>query len=462
MEKEALNSNASLTWKQYLLLVIPITLAAVSTPLLGAVDTAVVGRMPDPAYIGGVAIGTLIFNTIYWLLGFLKVGTSGFTAQASGNQNQQELILAFIRPAFLAVCFGVLFILLQVPIEKAAFLLIEATPLVGQLASEYYAIRIWGAPFALLGYCIFGWLIGSARVKLSLALQLYMNFINIILSILFVLVFNFGVKGVAFATLFAEISTVMIGLYFLKKFDVFSFEYFKSRIMFDKVKFMAMLKMNRDLFIRTICLLTVFGFFTARGSALGVDILAANAILFQIHYLVAYMYDGLAGANSILTGKAIGQRHYPLYKQMLKLSFIGGLVLSTCIFVILLLFKDPLIAVFTTLESLREIAIDYYFWILLYPFVTFWGLLLYGMFTGATEGIPIRNSTMLALLLFFLVYVISYPTLGNHGLWLSFISFSLGRTLFLGLYTPRLQTKLKSICGITTETKNERTKSLSI
>ncbi|OIJ12480.1 MATE family efflux transporter [Anaerobacillus alkalilacustris] len=446
MHKETLSSTTNFTWKQYLALVVPITLAAVTTPLLGAVDTAVVGRMPDPSYIGGVAIGTLIFNTIYWLLGFLKVGTSGFTAQASGNQNQQELISAFIRPAFLAICFGVLFILLQIPIEKAAFLLIESTPLVERMASDYFSIRIWGAPFALLNYCILGWLIGSSRVKVSLTLQLYMNISNIILSILLVLVFQFGVKGVAFATLFSEVSTVIIGLVLLKRLNVFSLSYLKSGAFFDKAKFMTMLKMNRDLFIRTVCLLTVFGFFTARGSAMGVEILAANAILFQIHYLIAYMYDGLAGANSILTGKAIGQQNYLLFKQTKKMSFVWGIALSTSMFLLLLIFRDPLLFLFTSLDSLKELTVNYYFWILLYPFVTFWGLLLYGMFTGATEGVPIRNSTILALLLFFLVFTVSFPSMQNHGLWLSFLSFSLGRTLFLGAYTSRLHAKLKRVC----------------
>jgi MATE family multidrug resistance protein len=445
MRKPALDKT-SITTKQYLFLVIPITLSAVTTPLLGAVDTAVVGRMPDPTYIGGVAIGTLIFNTIYWLLGFLKVGTSGFTAQASGMKQPQELIAAFVRPALLAVSFGLLFIILQIPIEKSAFLLIETTPSVKQLASDYFSIRIWGAPFALLNYCVLGWLIGSARVKLSLALQLYMNISNIFLSVFLVLGLNLGVKGVAFATLFAEVSTVIIGLFVLNKLAIFSFKNWRTNAFLQKEKFVSMLKMNRDLFIRTLCLLSMLGFFTAKGSELGVEILAANAILIQIHYLLAYMYDGLAGANSILTGRALGQSNYELFKRTKALSFIWGLGLSVVMVILLFVFKEPFLALFTTIDSVKDLALTYYFWILLYPLVTFWGLLLYGMFTGATEGAPIRNSMIVSLILFFAVYALTFPSWQNHGLWLAFIVFSFGRTIFLWAYISRLHTKIAQVC----------------
>ncbi|GAE36487.1 MATE family efflux transporter [Halalkalibacter akibai] len=426
------------TQKQYLVLAIPLVISGISTPILGAVDTAVVGRIPDPALIGGVAIGAVIFNTMYWLLGFLRVSTSGFTAQAQGAGNQQEMILSFIRPMIIAVIFGLLFVLIQKPVLELALFLIGSSEAVSSFASTYFFIRIWGAPFILLSYVLIGWLVGMGHVKLSLALQIFMNLLNIILSIILVLHMGMGIEGVAFATLISEVTAVLFGaciVFRLKGYNLFRID-FKS-IMNTK-SLLKMLKVNRDLFLRTVCLLTMTGIFTAKGASMGEVTLAANAILLQIQYLVAYLFGGFANASGILVGRAIGGRNYSVYKRSFSLSaewgFFTAIMLSICI----LLFGDFIIALFTTIVDVQEVTKEYLLWMVLFPFVGFWGLQLEGIFSGATEAKSIRDSIILALLVFLIALWIMLPSYNNHGLWFAFIVFSLSRSLFLSMFIPKL------------------------
>jgi multidrug resistance protein, MATE family len=200
--------------KEYLHLAIPLVISGISTPLLGAVDTAVVGRLPDPASIGGVAIGAVIFNTMYWLLGFLRVSTSGFTSQTEGLKDQKEVLLSFFRPMMMAALFGVLFLLFQVPILQISLNILGGNEEVSDIAASYFSIRIWGAPFVLLSYVMIGWLIGMGKVRLALATQILMNGLNILLDFIFVLGFGMGVVGVAFATLISEVT--MAELHFIQ------------------------------------------------------------------------------------------------------------------------------------------------------------------------------------------------------------------------------------------------------
>lgn len=431
-----------LNHRSYLALAIPLIISTITTPLLGAVDTAVVGQLPDPAYIGAVAVGTMIFNTMYWLFGFLRVSTSGFAAQANGANDHLQGILALTRPFLIAVAVGISFILLQAPIEHLALTLINPASDVRAFVSDYFNIRIWGVPFTLLNYVILGWLMGMSMIKVSIMLQVFMNLMNIALDLLFVHVFSWAVSGVAIATLLSEVTAFMIGFMIIWKAASFEWKFPPLEAVFGFISLKKMMSVNRDLFIRTLCLLTVFNLFTAKGASFGTEVLAANAVLIQIHYMMAYLFDGFANASSILVGKAIGGRDVSLYKKTLKLSCQWAVFSSFLIAGIYYLYSAGMIRLFTRIPAVIELANTYGAWLILFPLAASFGIILYGIFTGATEAAPVRNSMILALMVYLAVQFTAVPNMNNHGLWLAFIAFSLGRSAFLAMYVPSLTRKL--------------------
>ncbi|MEH7117802.1 MATE family efflux transporter [Neobacillus vireti] len=428
--------------RAYLSLAIPLTISTMTTPLLGAVDTAVVGQLPDPAYIGGVAVGTLIFNTLYWVFGFLRVSTSAFAAQANGANDPDQGILALSRPFLLAIAVGICFILLQWPIEYLALKLFSADSVVSQFAAEYFRIRIWGAPFTLMNYVILGWLMGMAKIKESLFLQVLMNVLNMILAILFVHVFSFAVKGVAAAALIAEVTASTVGLLMIIKASPVVWQFPSFQELVDTKSMKKMFNVNKDLFIRTISLLVVINMFTAKGASFGTDLLAANAVLFQIHYIMAYFFEGFANATSILVGKAVGSNDKELYNKTLTLSKQWSVIIAFVIACIYGLLQKQIFALFTNLSSVIDLSMTYGRWLILYPFAACFGLVIYGVFTGATEIAPVRNSMIYAMIVYILLQITVTPIWHNHGLWLAFIVYTVGRSGFLIMYTPRLNKKL--------------------
>ncbi|KLV29961.1 MATE family efflux transporter [Priestia megaterium] len=433
--------------RTYLTLAIPLTISTMTTPLLGAVDTAVVGQLPAPAYIGGVAVGTLIFNTLYWVFGFLRVSTSAFAAQANGASDPDQGVLALSRPFLLAVIVGLLFILLQWPIEHAALLVISPDADVSRFAVEYFRIRIWGAPFTLMNYVILGWLMGMAKIKESLCLQILTNVLNMLLAILFVHVFSFDVQGVATATLIAEVTAFILGVFIILKTSPFKWKMPSIQALMDTNSMKKMFNVNKDLFIRTICLLVVINMFTAKGASFGTEFLAANAVLFQIHYIMAYFFDGFANASSILVGKAVGSNDKELYKKILTLSRQWSVITAVTIASLYALFQEQVIGLFTNLPDVIELSLTYGVWLIIYPFVACFGLVLYGVFTGATEIAPVRNSMIYAMIVYIIIQITATPIWHNHGLWLAFIIYTMGRSGFLVMYTPQLNKKLLQLKG---------------
>lgn len=429
--------------RQYLALSVPLIISGLSTPLLGAVDTAVMGQLPNPAYIGGVAIGSLIFNYLYWLLGFLRFSTSGFTAQAQGANNQTEVIMSLLRPMGLAVIFGALFIVLQIPIKQIAFIFLEPSTAVENHAIQYFDVRIWGAPLTLLNYVILGWLIGMSKVRLSLFIQLFMNLMNILLDLIFVKIFLMGTVGVAAASLIAECSALVIGLTFLawnKQIKGFPWNW---SLFLHKASITKMLKINGDHFIRTLFLLTVFGLFTAKGTSMGEEILAANAILMQIQFIMAYILGGFANASSILVGRAIGERNNKLFNHTIKLTAIWSGSVSLLLALVLYVAGDEMITWFTAILEVQQASSEYLPWLIIFPLVGFWGLQLNGIFTGATAAKQIRNSMILSFIIFQLAVWLFVPLWKNHGLWFAFILFTFARSFFLGRYLPELSRTLQ-------------------
>ncbi|OLO38027.1 MATE family efflux transporter [Alkalihalophilus pseudofirmus] len=437
-----IKNNQKFSHREYLILAIPLIISGISTPILGAVDTAVVGRIPDPASIGGVAIGAVIFNTMYWVLGFLRVSTSGFTAQADGANNQKEMILSFLRPMIIAIVFGLFFIILQKPILHIALALIGGSEAVSSFAASYFSIRIWGAPFALLGYVMVGWLIGMGKVRLALATQILMNVLNIMLDIVFVLGFGMGVTGVAYATIISETSAVLFGAWIIYRTQKVNLTTIKLDMLIASKPLIKMMKVNRDLFLRTVCLLTMTVIFTASGASMGEVTLAANAILLQIHYIMAYLIAGFANASSIVVGRAIGGENRLLYKRAFSLSAQWGFISAFLLSLTILLFGDYVVGWFTIITEVRITASEFLIWMMVYPIVGFWSLQLEGIFSGATEAGPVRDSIVLALVVFLGALWWFVPMFHNHGVWIAFVLFSLGRSFFLWLFVPKL-TRMK-------------------
>ncbi|TCK92628.1 MATE family multidrug resistance protein [Natranaerovirga hydrolytica] len=423
-----------MTYKEYLKLAIPFTISTVTQPLLGAVDTAVVGRIDDPSNIAGVAVGAVIFSTLYWLFGFLRVSTSGYSAQALGTKSEKDSLFSLLRPSIIAIIIGLFFVLFQRPIFDVGMRILSPDADVKFQASQYFFVLIWGAPFVLMNYVNLGWLMGRKKVKASMFLQIFSNVLNIVLDILFVVYFNMGVLGVAYATLISQITAFGIGCYFVhSNLSVLRLKkYFKD--LFDQVAFKKIMCVNRDLMIRTVCLLIVTNMFVAKGADFGTEVLAANAVLFQIQYILAYFYDGFANASSIFIGTAVGEKNINLFHEVVKIStkltFILGGIMAT----IILVFSPYIIQIFTNIESVIQISEQYAIWVSIYPLVVGIGLVYYGMFTGATYTTPVRNSMILSLLGFLIAYFTLIPSIDNHGLWLAYLVFSLGRSIFLGIY----------------------------
>lgn len=436
------NSEYFQRHKEYLAIAIPFMLATVTQPLLGAMDTAIIGRLEEASYIAGVAIGSTIFSTIYWLFGFLRVSTSAFSAQALGQQKEKDRYTAYFRPFFIALLISGIFIVFQGLIKQAAITIYNPEPDVIMQANTYFDILIWGAPFVLLGYVNIGWMMGKRLARETLILQISMNVLNILLDILFVLVLDFGVAGVAYGTLIAQIYGFVAGIYLIAmKLELGKCLQYKKDIL-DVASLKKIMSVNLDLIIRTICLLVMTNMFVAKGTEFGTLTLAANAILFQIQYMISYMFDGLANASSVFAGKAMGEKNAKEFKEIFSISNVYTGLLSVLLAAMMFIFGEPILTLFTTIDNVVMTSQEYVVWLVVFPFVVGVGLVYYGIFTGCTYTAPVRNSMLISLFIFVGAYYYLTPLYGNHGLWLAFILFSLGRSVFLYLYTGKLLRKV--------------------
>lgn len=431
-----------MNYKKYLALAIPFIISTVTQPLLGAVDTAVIGRLQDASYIGGVAIGTVIFNTLYWIFGFLRVSTSGFSAQSLGSKEEKDSYYAYFRPFIIALIVSSIFILFQIFIKKMVINIYNPDFDVALHASTYFDILIWGAPLVLIGYVNLGWLMGRKYVKETLFLQVSTNVINIILDLIFVVGLKYGVEGVAYATLISQLYGFILGTIIIsRKIDMKKILIYKTGLS-DKNSIKKIMGTNADLMIRTFCLLIMTNMFVAKGSEFGTDFLAANAVLFQIQYIISYLYDGLANASSVFVGKCVGENNKEEYKEVLHISNVCTVIFSIIMASVVIVFKDSLIIIFTNLENIIYLCKQYIIWLQIFPFVIGIGMVYYGIFTGATYTAPIRNSMVISLIVFIVVYFAAIPQYKNHGLWLAFILFSLARSVLLFLDTKDLFNKV--------------------
>jgi MATE family multidrug resistance protein len=417
----------------------PIILANLSTPLLGAVDTAVVGHLPDPSFIGGVAVGSVIFSFLFWGFGFLRMGTTGFTAQAHGAGDAAELRACLLRPLVLALGFGCLVILLQSPLRLVALWAMEASAEVEGHTAVYFDIRVWSAPAVLVNYVVLGWLLGVQRPRMALVLQILLNGVNIALDLLFVVGFGWDVAGVAWATLIAETAAALVGLaVILKSLGRLPDAADWARLR-DPARLTALLRVNFDIFLRTLCLVLAFGIFTAEGARFGDVVLAGNAILLQFQSFISHGLDGFAHAAEILAGGAQGAGNRRTFRRAVVVCSLWGLGGALLAGGVLLAGGPLLIAAFTSLPEVRLSAETYLWWMIVSPLISVWSFLLDGIFIGATRTAAMRNAMVLSLAVFLAANWLLLPAFGNHGLWLSLTLFMAARGLTMALYYPALE-----------------------
>lgn len=421
-----------MTQREYLRVLGPFVLTTMTQPLLGAVDTAVMGRLPEPSYIAGVAVGAVIFNTIYWLLGFLRVGSTGFSAQA--GDEPERLCKAVVLPGIMAAGLSVLILLLQRPIFAGAMLVLELDDAARRVAEIYYTILVWGAPLVLGNYVMLGWLMGRSRIAAALLMQIGGNVLNMLLDVVFVLVLDWGPAGVAVATLIAQGFSFAAGAVAVRR--ALPQEWHGMSRLVDVREMLRMARVNGHLFLRTVCLLIQTNMFMATSAGFGTTVLSGNAVLIQIMLIFSYVFEGIANASSVFAGRAAGQGMPQLMEEARRATQLWTLLAMLLLVSSYALWRVPLLHLFTDLPEVLAVAEQYSLWGLLFPVVAGFGLSCYGLFTGASRTRPVFVSTLLALCAFAAVWAVAVPLWGNHGLWLAYSVFYAGRSLFLAPLHP--------------------------
>jgi len=426
--------------KKILDLAIPFIISNISIPLLGIVDMVLMGHLESDAYIGAIALGSLIFNFLYWSLGFLRMGTSGFTAQAWGRRDLPETILVFARAGLIAIITGLLLLMLQRPIESLSFLVLKGESHVEELAMAYFRIRIWAAPAALGQFALLGFFLGMQNARLPMVVLVSTNLINIGCSYLFVMHLGMESNGVALGTVIAQYCGLFLALYFFRKYfrRLFPYWSWQATLQWNKLKYFLLI--NKDIFIRTMCLVIVFSIFTARSASTDVQnqgedtILAVNSLLMQFFMFFSFLIDGFAHASEALTGKFIGSRDRVSLVRSVKLLFLWGTGISVLFTLIYLLGGDVIFRLLTNNQEVIANARPYFFWVILVPMISFTAFLWDGIFIGATAGPEMRNAMLIStLLIFFPAYILAGKFMGNHGLWLAFILFMIARGVSMQL-----------------------------
>lgn len=429
---------AEITHRRVLAIALPIVLSNATVPILGAVDTGVVGQLGQAAPIGAVGIGAVILSTLYWVFGFLRMGTTGLVAQARGAGDAAETGALLTRGLLLGALGGVMFILLQVPVFWGAFSLAPASAEVESLARTYLSIRIWGAPATIALYAVTGWLIAMERTRGVFVLQLWMNGLNIVLDLWFVLGLGWGVEGVAIATLIAEWSGLALGLWLCRA--AFRGPGWRSRArVFDPARLRRMLQVNADIMVRSVLLTVSFTTFLFIGADFGDVTLAANQVLLQFLEITAFALDGFAFSAEALVGGAVGAGQRAQVRRAAIVTSqwgVGGaLVLGLMIYAA----GPALIDLMATAPEVRLAGREFLFWVALAPIVGAASWMLDGIYIGATWTRDMRQAMVQSVVIYVVALLVLVPLAGNHGLWLSLMVLNLARGLTLGLRYPRLE-----------------------
>jgi len=420
-------------------LAIPNILSNITVPLVGIVDLALMGHMDSELHLNAIAIGGTIFSFIYMGFGFLRMGTTGFVAQAHGRNDGSELIHIFSRAIMVAFSLALFLIMFQGPIGTLAIYLLDAGSNINPLALDYFHIRIFAAPATLGIYALTGWFIGRQDTKTPLLLALIINVGNIVLNLLFIKVFGMKSTGVAYGTLIAQYIGFSTGLFIIFKRNKHLLRLWTAQNAFDLIKFKQYFSVNKDIFIRTILLITTLSFFTASSARMGSEVLAVNTILFQFFLFFTYFIDGFANAAEALVGKKIGENIRQGLKKLIVEIFKWGFWISLPFALIYFVFAKNLMYILTDLPQIINAAEPYFIWVGILPIVSFAAFIWDGVYVGAMAAKAMRNSMIISVVLvFFPLYFLLEPIWGNHGLWIAFNAFLFSRGVILHFWAKRL------------------------
>lgn len=424
--------------KQILKLATPNIISNITVPLLGMVDLAVMGHLDSEMYLGAISLGSMIFNFIYLIFNFLRMGTGGLTAQAVGRRDNDEIRNLLFRSLLIALLGGTLLILLQVPIDKIGFYLINGSSEVESLASEYFYIRIYAAPATIGLFALTGWLIGMQDAKTPMFLAVLINMSNLLLNLLFVFVFDMKSNGVALGTLISQYLGFFIALVYIYSRHQFLISNVDIKSVLERSGLIQFFKVNRDIFIRTVILVSVFSFFTAESAKMGNKILAVNTLLLQYLMMFSFIMDGFAQAAEALSGKYLGMSDKCMLRKTIKYIFSWGLAFSLIFVSIYFFFGKSFLFMFTDNQVVIEAARPYFVWIAIVPVLSFASYLWDGIYIGVTASKAMRNTMMAsALLVFFPLYFIIRSSFGNHALWMALLLFLLARGAFQTFYAKK-------------------------
>lgn len=429
--------------RQILKIAIPSIVSNITVPLLGLIDVAITGHLGSSAYIGAIAVGGMLFNIIYWMFAFLRMGTSGMTAQACGRRNFLETRRYLACSLSVALAIAILLIVAAPIIRECAMFFIAPSEEVGNLARTYFNICIFGAPASLGMFALNGWFIGMQNSRVPMFIAISQNILNILASLSFVYVFGMKVEGVALGTLTAQWGGFITALLLLAK-------YYKKILFEDKARFADIIRqttkeeisrffsINKDIFLRTLCLITVHFVFIAAGSRLGDTALAVNTILMQLFTLYSYFMDGFAYAGEALAGKAIGARDKDGYGCVVRNLFIWGGIMIVVFTVTYAIAGKSFISLLTDDTLVLATAMDYSLWILLFPVCGMAAFIWDGIYIGAAATHYMLLSTAVGMILFLSLYYLLYPVMQNHGLWVAFNCYLFARGAILTITRNRV------------------------
>ncbi|MFR9651861.1 MAG: MATE family efflux transporter [Rikenellaceae bacterium] len=421
-------------------LAIPNTLSNITVPLLGVVDTAIAGRLSEGEQaIGAIAIGAAIFNLIYWNCAFLRMGSSGVTAQAFGARRLAECGNILVRSLAISALLAIILLAIQRPLSEICFSLMFGSEQVEAMARSYFNIRIWAAPATISLYALYGWFIGMQNSRTPMLCSFLLNIVNIAVGLWLVFGSGFGIEGIAWATVAAQYS----GVLFMGIVVAIGYRPIIKRIEWHRVlmlqPMLSFFNLNKNIFLRNLLLVAVYTFFTSASTSMGDNTLALNAILMHLFTLYSYMSDGMALAAESLVGRYIGAQSMTLLRRAVRSLTLWSACFSLLFVAIYIIGWREILAIFSDSAEIINLASDYIWWIILIPLFGCAPFLLDGILIGATDSKTMRNAMLLSTTTFFVTYFATYSIMGNNALWLSFTTFLIARGGYILLLTRGLR-----------------------
>ncbi len=428
--------------KEIIRLTLPAVVSNITVPLLGLSDTAISGRLGSEIFIGAIAVGTMMFNVVFWLFGFLRMGTTGLTAQAFGASDKERCKQLFSRSIALSIAVGFLLILLQYPIGKIMLWLISPSAEVSNYANMYFKICVWGAPAVLVNMSVMGWFLGMQNTLYPMIISISINIINILMSIYFVFVCDMGFEGVAYGTLIANYMGVILALLFVRKFEKGKMPISSIREIMHTKELKRFFKVNTDIFFRSACIMSVSLSITAFGAQIGTMTLAANAVIMQFFVLFSYFMDGLAFTGEALTGRFIGANDSNNLWKSIRLLLIWSSVMAIIFMLAYLLFHNQIVEFIAPDEKVVRCVEQYVKWFVPLPIVAVAAFIFDGIFIGLTATRKMLVVTFVSTILFYLICQFNpfasnnSDAMANDSLWMAFLSYLFLRGVLLMILLP--------------------------